>query len=887
MPVRNYHMSKVQILVSGFILLLIASCGQAPELSTLPDSPKAAESGETTLRAQAIDTGLGLPFPPGNPGWMISGGPHVLFDGTYNSIDLQLAGSTNPDVIGVDTLAMGDGDLIPLREVGGINGNRDCGVLINHSNGLQTVYWHLIASRPRGRVTKGEVVGRYMSINENNARNCFYTEGPHVHIALYTANASGIGNPVNIQNYSFSGWQPYSDGARYSGGIRRISDGYSVGAGTGARVVWYGNVGCYPNCPVVTQNPTSEMIAKSGATTSLNFNTGVNVFNLWGTNPNDGDQLWDIFKPGQFNGGNAGWMVRRKGTNTCLNSYRPSLTNGVRPNPFTCDATDGDQQWDFNDKGSGDWEIKLRGTSYCLDAPDSSQSAALVMNGCNGGASQKWKIPAAVVTGPVVVNPPTGACADPGLTVATWDETPGDFIKLGLYPQYWWREGSNGGGGGSTFTYSVAGATENYAEWNLRPPESAIYDLWIYTPAPTEDTRPLGNYGSQTPVEGVSYTFHNRDVGGAQIGGVVGVNQVRGCWQKLQVNLTLAAGTTYFVRLGDHANQADRKIYFDAVGLKKVGDLPDTTVPTVSIASPSEGQTVGSSTLAVSGSAGDNRAVTGLQYVLNGAAAVPIPAGTGFNFNVTLNPGSNTIKVIAGDAAGNTASVTRTVTFTGTPLWQPNKSGLQFTDTIGGGAATSQTFTLGNAGNGTGSYSISSNQTWLSANPSSGSLAANANATISVTVTDCTAVSNDTGTLTISGSGLSVVVNVTRACTMTAPIAPTPSSITMSSNGRIFIAWPEVSGATQYDFQATFNGAAISVTGQAPNRGGAIGSAVATFLSAPDAADKQGKQVCFSMRATNTGGSSAFSGFACTTYKYYAGGLSVQSSSDVPRLTLK
>jgi hypothetical protein len=109
----------------------------------------------------------------------------------------------------------------------------------------------------------------------------------------------------------------------------------------------------------------------------------------------------------------------------------------------------------------------------------------------------------------------------------------------------------------------------------------------------------------------------------------------------------------------------------------------------------------------------------------------------------------------------------------------------------------------------------------------------------------------------------------------------------MSSNGRIFIAWPEVSGATQYDFQATFGGAAISVTGQAPNRGATNGSAVATFLSAPDAADKQGKQVCFSMRASNTGGSSAFSGFACTTYKFYAGSLSVQSSSDVPRLTLK
>jgi hypothetical protein len=698
---------------------------------------------------------------------------------------------------------------------------------------------------------------------------------------LGTVGDIGYTDPVGFAHIHFqvnTTSNPYGAGGQ---ALPEPMDGYATFSAQSNYTSTNSGGGTVPP-PVTT---TAEMISKSGANTSLNFNTGVNVFNLWGTNPSDGDQLWDIFKPGQFNG-NAGWMVRRRGTNTCLNSYRPNLANGVKPNPFSCDPSDGDQQWEFNDKGGGDWEIKLKGTGYCLDAPDSSQNASLVMNGCNSGASQKWKIPAAVT---ITTEPPIvpANCAYPGtMAVSTGDES-GDFSKQGLYPQYWWREGSSGDGGGSTFTYTVSGATENFADWNMRPPQTAIYDLYAYTPNPTEDTHPLGNYGNQTPAEGLKYSFYDRDAGGSQVGLTTTVNQTRGCWQKILAGITLEGGRNYFLRLGDHANQADRKIYFDTVGLFKVGELPDTTAPTVSIASPSEGQTLGSSTVAVSGNAGDNRAVTGLQYSLNGAAVVPIPAGTTFNFNVTLNPGTNTIKVIAGDAAGNTASVTRTVTFTGTPLWQPNKAGLQFTDTIGGGAATAQTFTLSNVGNGTGSYSISSNQTWLTANLAGGSLAVNANATISVAVTDCTAVSNDTGTLTISGSGSSVTVNVTRTCIVTPPTAPGISSITMSSNGRIFIAWPEVSGATQYDFQATFGGAAISVTGQAPNRGGANGSAVATFLSAPDAADKQGKQVCFSMRASNTGGSSAFSSFACTTYKFYAGGLSVQSSSDVPRLTLK
>jgi hypothetical protein len=252
---------------------------------------------------------------------------------------------------------------------------------------------------------------------------------------------------------------------------------------------------------------------------------------------------------------------------------------------------------------------------------------------------------------------------------------------------------------------------------------------------------------------------------------------------------------------------------------------------------------------------------------------------------------NGTITVSGSGGAPKTINVSRTCNEAPKPIWTVNPTSLQFNARVGT-TPSNQTFTITNSGTAAGTLSMgSSNDALVTSAGYSTSMAAGTSTTASVIVSACSSVGTTTGQLTVGGSGANnTTVAITRVCDAalpSVPSAPAPSSITMSSNGRIFIAWPEVSGATQYDFQATFSGAAISVTGQAPNRGGVNGSAVATFLSAPDAADKLGKQVCFAMRATNTGGSSAFSSFACTTYKYYAGGLSVQSSSDVSRLTLK
>ncbi|HKT70867.1 MAG TPA: Ig-like domain-containing protein, partial [Terriglobales bacterium] len=94
----------------------------------------------------------------------------------------------------------------------------------------------------------------------------------------------------------------------------------------------------------------------------------------------------------------------------------------------------------------------------------------------------------------------------------------------------------------------------------------------------------------------------------------------------------------------------------------------DSVPPAVSISSPANGATVSSSSLAVSGSVSDTS--SGIASVLcNGAAATF--GGGAFSCNVTLNQGSNTVQVVATDAAGNSASANAGVTYTVPPSNNP------------------------------------------------------------------------------------------------------------------------------------------------------------------------------------------------------------------------
>jgi M6 family metalloprotease-like protein len=87
----------------------------------------------------------------------------------------------------------------------------------------------------------------------------------------------------------------------------------------------------------------------------------------------------------------------------------------------------------------------------------------------------------------------------------------------------------------------------------------------------------------------------------------------------------------------------------------------DTSVPIVTITSPTNDTTVSTSTIAVTGTATDDSGVTSL--TVNGNS-VTIESDGSFTTTVPLTNGVNIITVVATDAAGNTATQSVTVTYT-------------------------------------------------------------------------------------------------------------------------------------------------------------------------------------------------------------------------------
>ncbi len=89
----------------------------------------------------------------------------------------------------------------------------------------------------------------------------------------------------------------------------------------------------------------------------------------------------------------------------------------------------------------------------------------------------------------------------------------------------------------------------------------------------------------------------------------------------------------------------------------------DTTPPVLTITSPLNGITVYRQSTTVAGSVADS---TSTRVTINGN---PVQVGTGgvFNAQVVLSEGLNTITVVATDTAGNSSTVTRTVTYSTLP----------------------------------------------------------------------------------------------------------------------------------------------------------------------------------------------------------------------------
>jgi hypothetical protein len=144
---------------------------------------------------------------------------------------------------------------------------------------------------------------------------------------------------------------------------------------------------------VLTANKASaELITSRGFGVSLNTNYnyrriyGEPRMSVYATNPNDGDQQFDRIA------GNAGWMLKHRGTGKCLNAY--SKYSGAEPFVWACNPADMDQNWEMLDKGNGYVLYRLKNTGMCLTADTPVGNSSIVAlrdcayNGANG--TQDW-----------------------------------------------------------------------------------------------------------------------------------------------------------------------------------------------------------------------------------------------------------------------------------------------------------------------------------------------------------------------------------------------------------------------------------------------------------------------------------------------------------------
>lgn len=126
---------------------------------------------------------------------------------------------------------------------------------------------------------------------------------------------------------------------------------------------------------------------------------------------------------------------------------------------------------------------------------------------------------------------------------------------------------------------------------------------------------------------------------------------------------------------GSHIVKIDASDYDGNVATQKsVTFIVDTVAPTLSVTSPAEGSVTNKSAVTVSGVTNDTTSspVTVTVKLNNGSAEkVTVNSDGSFSKILTLASGTNTITIVATDAAGKSTTVTRTVTLdTGAPVFK-------------------------------------------------------------------------------------------------------------------------------------------------------------------------------------------------------------------------
>jgi hypothetical protein len=186
--------------------------------------------------------------------------------------------------------------------------------------------------------------------------------------------------------------------------------------------------------------------------------------------------------------------------------------------------------------------------------------------------------------------------------------------------------------------------------------------------------------------------------------------------------------------------------------------------------------TIGGNTYRGNVFTGANSVTGGTADIRNNVESVYLPAGTSGSFTITVRATN-----IAGDGVPGNADTTdqdfALVVYnanTGAPTSPTigvSPSSFSFTATAGGANPAGQSLSISNTGGGTVNWTASSNQTWLSVSPTSGT--APSTATVSVNITGLAAGTYN-GAITISATGatntplsvpVTLTVNPTGGCT--------------------------------------------------------------------------------------------------------------------------
>jgi|GEM_PF-3150778 len=146
-------------------------------------------------------------------------------------------------------------------------------------------------------------------------------------------------------------------------------------------------------------------------------------------------------------------------------------------------------------------------------------------------------------------------------------------------------------------------------------------------------------------------------------------------WKKISysggavnIDYTLSDGRhTFYVKAEDKAGNVEEP--------ESVTFIIDTTPPTISIISPTDGQVFTTATITVSGTVSDNIDLSKVDVkVGSGSWQTATISGTTWSKQVTLAPGLNTIYARAIDEAGNTNEISVTVTYNRPPNKPSNPS---------------------------------------------------------------------------------------------------------------------------------------------------------------------------------------------------------------------